>query len=405
MEVACVHEGAAMACNVQGEREKGNKKKELILLNGPKVLRAVLGRPSGLAVVACCEPCRSGVLGWGQMEVVRVHKGAAMACNVQVEREKRKRKKKPLCIGPKPGSSSATSSILRSRGGGHCPPLVHASHLHLSPPQRVATANPPRRPNTARKTFGPMPIRPCPNTPPTHRTTPTRHATPRDPPCPFNVTRNAPATTDPHATPTWRATPLSPADSPPRQHPATADPPCRPNVARKTPPTRHGTPTPTTDPHATPTWRATPRHPPTHRHANTPPPPTHHVAPTWRARPRQPVMARRRARPCRLATPLQRDTQRLSNHRPPRHPDMARNTPPPADSPPRQHPVTADPPRRPNAARKTPPTRHGMPTRKTLPTRLALATTDPHATPTWRATPRHLPTHRLADPARAKTLP
>ncbi|KAH9164373.1 hypothetical protein EDB89DRAFT_2247245 [Lactarius sanguifluus] len=174
----------------------------------------------------------------------------------------------------------------------HCPPLVHTSHLHLSPPQRVATTNPPRCPNTACKTFGPMPIRPCPNTPPTHRATPTRHATPRDPPHPFNATRNAPATTDPHATPTW----------------------C-----------------------------ATPRHPPTHRHANTLPPPTRHVAPTWRARPRRPVTARQRVRPCRPATPLQRDTQRLSNHRPPRHSDMARNTPPPADSSPRRPSMCQDP--------------------------------------------------------------
>ncbi|KAH9177883.1 hypothetical protein EDB89DRAFT_2064260 [Lactarius sanguifluus] len=36
----------------------------------------------------------------------------------------------------------------------------------------------------------------------------------------------------------------------------------------------------TTDPHATSTWRATPRHPQTQCHTKTRPPPTCHVAPT-----------------------------------------------------------------------------------------------------------------------------
>ncbi|KAH9059406.1 hypothetical protein EDB83DRAFT_2315732 [Lactarius deliciosus] len=34
----------------------------------------------------------------------------------------------------------------------------------------------------------------------------------------------------------------------------------------------------TTDLHATPTWRATPCHTPTHHHTKTPPPPTRHIA-------------------------------------------------------------------------------------------------------------------------------
>ncbi|KAH9164375.1 hypothetical protein EDB89DRAFT_2141389 [Lactarius sanguifluus] len=58
---------------------------------------------------------------------------------------------------------------------------------------------------------------------------------------------------------------------------------------------------------------------------------------------------------------------------------MARNTPSPTDSLPRQHPATADPPHPFNA------------------TCNASATTDPHATPTRRATPRHPPTHRHAN--------
>ncbi|KAH9026725.1 hypothetical protein EDB85DRAFT_2174745 [Lactarius pseudohatsudake] len=83
-----------------------------------------------------------------------------------------------------------------------------------------------------------------------------------------------------------------------------------------TTPPQHGTQRPATaDPHATPTRRATSRHTPTHHHAKTPSPPTRHVAPT------------RCARPYRPATPLQRGTQGPSHHRPPRHPNTARNTP------------------------------------------------------------------------------
>ncbi|KAH9164647.1 hypothetical protein EDB89DRAFT_2233802 [Lactarius sanguifluus] len=114
----------------------------------------------------------------------------------------------------------------------------------------------------------------------------------------------------------------------------------------------------------------------------------------------------------RPATPLQRDTQRPSNHRPPRHPDMARNTPSPADSPvrntpspadspPRQHPATADPPRRPNVARKTPPTRHGTPTHKTLPTHHAPSTR--HATPQQPPTPTP-PRHGAQHPATCRLI-
>ncbi|KAH9161786.1 hypothetical protein EDB89DRAFT_1913681 [Lactarius sanguifluus] len=75
----------------------------------------------------------------------------------------------------------------------------------------------------------------------------------------------------------------------------------------------------------------------------------------------------RRARPCRPATPLQRDTQGPSHHRPPRHVDTARNTPPPADSMPRQDPATADLPRCPNAACRTLPIHHAAPTQQLLP--------------------------------------
>ncbi|KAH9164015.1 hypothetical protein EDB89DRAFT_1912353, partial [Lactarius sanguifluus] len=73
------------------------------------------------------------------------------------------------------------------------------------------------------------------------------------------------------------------------------------------------------------------------------------------------------ARPCQPATPLQRNTQGPSHHRPPRHVDTARNTPPPTDSMPRQDLATADPPRCPNAAHRTPPICHAAPTRQLLP--------------------------------------
>ncbi|KAH9160715.1 hypothetical protein EDB89DRAFT_1914459 [Lactarius sanguifluus] len=98
-----------------------------------------------------------------------------------------------------------------------------------------------------------------------------------------------------------------------------------------------------------------------------PPPPTHLADPTRHAKtpPTCHAASMRHARP--------------SRHRPPRHPDTARKTPPPTDSLPprpntRQDP--ADPPHPFNVARKAP------------------ATTDPRATPTRRATPRHMPNHR-----------
>ncbi|KAH9164646.1 hypothetical protein EDB89DRAFT_2247095, partial [Lactarius sanguifluus] len=129
-----------------------------------------------------------------------------------------------------------------------------------------------------------------------------------------------------------------------------------PTPRQPTPPPQHGTQRPATR-NAPSTRHATPQQPP------TPTPPRHGA--------QHPITRRLTATPTphhrRPATPLQRDTQRLSNHRPPRHPDTARNTPPPADSPPRQHPVTANPPRRPNAARNTPPTRHAATTRQPLP--------------------------------------
>ncbi|KAH9160414.1 hypothetical protein EDB89DRAFT_2081854 [Lactarius sanguifluus] len=73
--------------------------------------------------------------------------------------------------------------------------------------------------------------------------------------------------------------------------------------------------------------------------------------------------------------PLQHDTQGPSHHRPPRHVDTARNTPPPTDSMPRQDPATANPPRRPNAAHRTPPIRHATPTWQLLPRHPGPATT------------------------------
>ncbi|KAH8989048.1 hypothetical protein EDB86DRAFT_2831804 [Lactarius hatsudake] len=54
--------------------------------------------------------------GAGWLEMTRVLEVVAIACNVQGEREKKKRKHISNAFGPKPSSSSATFSILRSRG-------------------------------------------------------------------------------------------------------------------------------------------------------------------------------------------------------------------------------------------------------------------------------------------------
>ncbi|KAH8999638.1 hypothetical protein EDB86DRAFT_2828254 [Lactarius hatsudake] len=102
--------------------------------SGGVVLQVMLGRRAGGRLeMTCmlkpwyCEPCwggGGGVLrvmlgrraGAGQLEMTRVLEVAAIACNVQGEREKKKKKHISNAFGPKPSSSSATFSILRSRG-------------------------------------------------------------------------------------------------------------------------------------------------------------------------------------------------------------------------------------------------------------------------------------------------
>ncbi|KAH9166594.1 hypothetical protein EDB89DRAFT_1910566 [Lactarius sanguifluus] len=155
------------------------------------------------------------------------------------------------------------------------------------------------------------------------------------------------------------------------QYPATRKPLSRRQLSRRHPSTRFARPTttPTCCPQARVTTHlvqaiaaaANPPHRPntarkTSNHQLTTMPPQHGT----------PRLGRR-ARPCRPATPLQRDTQGPSHHRPPRHVDTARNTPPPADSMPCQDPATANPPRRPNAAHRTLLIRHATPTRQLLP--------------------------------------
>ncbi|KAH8976671.1 hypothetical protein EDB86DRAFT_2839570 [Lactarius hatsudake] len=54
--------------------------------------------------------------GAGWLEMTRMLEVVAIACNVQGEREKKKKKHISNAFGPKPSSSSATFSILRSRG-------------------------------------------------------------------------------------------------------------------------------------------------------------------------------------------------------------------------------------------------------------------------------------------------
>ncbi|KAH9026448.1 hypothetical protein EDB85DRAFT_2149184 [Lactarius pseudohatsudake] len=141
-------------------------------------------------------------------------------------------------------------------------PFVHHGSQHTT------TANPPRCFNTARKTFGPIPIHPCPNTPPpptqhlpnTARKTLTAHPPPHCPKRQSDTARNG-TPTPCHVT----------------QHPA--DPPCPFNVAHtaQPPPTptpthRHAKTLPLPTRRVASTWRATPRHLPTHRRAKTPPP-------------------------------------------------------------------------------------------------------------------------------------
>ncbi|KAH9006736.1 hypothetical protein EDB86DRAFT_2823965 [Lactarius hatsudake] len=145
------------------------------------------------------------------------------------------------------------------------PPFVHVSCLHLSLPQYAATANPPRRPNTARKTFDPMPFahafRAGEPLPSRHRqpTALPQHNT-QDLHCQPTTTppqhgRQRPATPNPHATLTRanpairRLTACRPNTA--RQDPA--DPPRRLNMTRKTPPTRHAPSTRHTRPQPPPT--------------------------------------------------------------------------------------------------------------------------------------------------------
>ncbi|KAH8986675.1 hypothetical protein EDB86DRAFT_2832631 [Lactarius hatsudake] len=126
--------------------------------------------------------------------------------------------------------------------------------------QHAATANPPRRPNTARKTFDPIYkiSKPLPSR---HRqpTAPPQHDT-QDLHCQPTTTppqhgRQRPATPNPHATLT-RANPAIRRLTARRPNTACqdpADPPRRLNTMRKTPPTRHA---------------------PSTRHARPQPPPT-----------------------------------------------------------------------------------------------------------------------------------
>ncbi|KAH9002134.1 hypothetical protein EDB86DRAFT_2827558 [Lactarius hatsudake] len=126
-----------------------------------------------------------------------------------------------------------------------------------------------------------------------------------------------------------------PATTPPQygtQHPATANPPCCLNTTHNTPPTRHATSTR----HARPSRHRPPRHPDTAR--NTPPPATDpHTTPTRRATPRHPPPT---------PTPPRHGAQ---------HPATCRLTATPTQHTPRLHHVAQDPadlPRHLNMARK-----------------------------------------------------
>ncbi|KAH9166673.1 hypothetical protein EDB89DRAFT_2128628 [Lactarius sanguifluus] len=214
-------------------------------------------------------------------------------------------------------------------------------------PRHPATANPPRHPNTNANPLHPAPP------PPTHLADPTWHA--KTPP-----TRYAASTwhtrpschRPPHHPDTARKT-LPPTDSPPprpntRQDPATS--PQHDAQDPATPPQCGTQGLVATDPHATPDMAC---NMPTHRH----PDPTHAKTPPHRARPRRPAMPPQHDAQD-PATPPQHSMQGPSRHRPPHHPNMARNIPPHTKSPPHQDAATADPPCHPNVARNTLPTHH-----------------------------------------------
>ncbi|KAH8976467.1 hypothetical protein EDB86DRAFT_2840634 [Lactarius hatsudake] len=270
-------------------------------------------------------------VGAGRMEAARVHEAAAMACYVQGESGEAGR---GVEVGAQAGVRPLPSP--RAREPPEPPPLVPA---------------PTRRPDMARNTTatqdgehgrGQAGLRPkciryaiaaasstrviynCPA--PARRPDMTRDT---PPPPPQHGSQY-------HGYARWRTWPRTSWASA-QMHKIS----CRPDMTRDTtpPPPQHGTQHPDHQPATTPPQYGT-QHPAT---ANPPcclnttrnTPPTRHAASTQHARP--------------------------SRHRPPRHPDTARNTLPPA--------------------------------------------TDPHATPTWRATPRHLPTHHHPDPTHAKTPP
>ncbi|KAH9179091.1 hypothetical protein EDB89DRAFT_1901143 [Lactarius sanguifluus] len=241
-------------------------------------------RWNGLQRPGSCVPCWGSTAGWWWLHVgagsgLRAPgggndlqcSGASVLITSEDGRGAWKSESGEAGRGVEVGAQAGGLRLNLWRGNAIAAPSCTQATSILSPPQHAATTNPPCHPNTARKTFGPMP---------------------------FHLHSSLP------------------------QHPT--NPPHHPNTARKT--------------------------------STANPPPCH------------PNTARNALRP---ATPLQRDTQCPSNHRPPRHPNMAHDTPPPANSPPCQHPATANLPRCPNAARKTPPTGHSTPMRKTLPTRHA----------------------------------
>ncbi|KAH9174103.1 hypothetical protein EDB89DRAFT_2152044 [Lactarius sanguifluus] len=367
--------GGGMTCNVQGlachvgvARRVGGGG---VLGRGQDGggLRA-RGGGNGLQRSGSCVPCWGGLAGWRWWRVAS-HVGAAcwggdkwrwFACTrgrqwpatFRLSRKKEKEKKNPYALGRSPAHPQPR------------PPSCVAVGVVIAPLWCTLATSICPRPNVP--------------PPPTRRAAPTRHArpsaqcpfvpapTPHQPTAPPQHGMQRPATR--HAPSTRHATPQQPpTPTPPRhgaQHPVT-----RRLTATPTPCHRR----PATSPQ---------------RGAQDPADPSRHADAQDPADPPRPFNATRNASattdphatPTRCATP--------------RHPPTHRhaNTP----SPPTRHVA-------PTRRATPPPTRHGMPTRKTLPTRLALATTDPHATPTWRATPRHLPTHRLADPARAKTPP
>ncbi|KAH9016975.1 hypothetical protein EDB84DRAFT_1442970 [Lactarius hengduanensis] len=308
MEVASVHEGAAMACNVRGEVEKKKKRKKTYLacrvgaawqVGGGGMLRAMSGRRIEAGTNGGGERARGG--------------GNGLQCSGPLPAP---RAREPLPFVPAPTRrpdmarntppppSRCAAPTRHARPSAQCHSCTRATFIRPCPDP--ATANPPRRPNTARKTFGrmnmishsctratsipaPTPRHRQPTAPPQHgtqdldrqpTTTPPQHGTQRH------------ATADPHATPTRAQHPAIRRLTARRPNMARQDP----ATSRKTLPTRHAPSTRHARPQPPPT-STPPRHTPTHRHAKTPPPPTRHVAPTRRATPHRP------------ATPLQRGTQ------------------------------------------------------------------------------------------------